>query len=168
MSFVVIVPAATITDIRTSQGRELFIIRKWSAWQEEVSVPAGAADLALPDVAITEIPAGATLLAVFANFKWGAIENTNAGANKLSGAQYLQVRDNAPGAWANCLGFIDDLFGLAASTREGGDVAMGNINVVTTVVGNGTYNFQWHDAVADLASINFNNVQTGLEIWYTI
>jgi hypothetical protein len=57
---------------------------------------------------------------------------------------------------------------LAASTREGGDVIVGAINVSGTVVGNDTYNLQWDEAVADLDGINFNDIQVGIRIWYSV
>ncbi len=55
---------------------------------------------------------------------------------------------------------------IAASTREGGDVFIGDIDVKATVDGDDTYNFQIDEAVADLASIEFNDVQVGLRIWF--
>ena len=80
----------------------------------------------------------------------------------------MQVRDDTPGTWRDAINFVDDQFGLAASTREGGDVLMGSIDIAVEVDGNDTYNFQYLLAKADLASINWNDVQTGLRILYSI
>jgi hypothetical protein len=101
-------------------------------------------------------------------FKFRMVENTNAGANKLNGAQEIQVRDDTPSAWIDAINLVDDQFSLAATTREGGDVLIGAIDVAATVDGNDTYNFQWDEAVADLDGINFNDVQVGIRIWFSI
>jgi hypothetical protein len=60
------------------------------------------------------------------------------------------------------------MFGLAASTREDGDVIIGAIDVSATVDGNDTYNVQWDEALADADGINFNDAQVGLRIWYSV
>lgn len=149
------------------KNRGIFSIDFWSSPQEEVSVPAAAADQALPDVTVAGLPAGVTIVRVVALFKWRALENTNVAANKLNGAQDIQVRTDAPGAWADAINLLDDMFGIAASTREGGDVIIGALDIKATVTGDDTYNFQWDEAVADVAALNFNDVQTGLRIYYT-
>jgi len=154
-----------VEDLTTKQYH---VVDFWSVPQEEVSVPAAAADQSLPDVTVAGLPTGAIVVRAIAVFKFRMIENTNAGANKLSGAQEIQVRDDTPGAWADCINFVDDQFGIAGSTREGGDVILGAIDVSSTVDGNDTYNFQWDEAVADLAALNFNDVQTGIRVWYRL
>jgi hypothetical protein len=53
----------------------------------------------------------------------------------------------------------------AASTISGGDVVLG-VDVSSVVVGNGTYNLRFEDALVDLASLVLNDVQLTLEIWY--
>jgi hypothetical protein len=140
----------------------------WSVPQEEVAITAGAGDKALPDVTIVGLPAGATIVRAFAMFKFRMVENTNVAANKLNAAQEIQVRDDTPSAWIDAINFVDDQFSIAASTREGGDVIIGAINLSATVDGNDTYNFQWDEAVADLANLQFNDVQVGLRIWFSI
>jgi hypothetical protein len=154
-----------VEDLTTKQ---FHVVDFWSVPQEEVAVPAVAADQALPDVTVAGLPSGAIVARAIVLFKFRMIENTNAGANKLSGAQEIQVRDDTPGAWTDAVNFVDDQFGIAGSTREGGDVVIGAIDVSATVDGNDTYNFQWDEAVADLASLNFNDVQMGLRMWYRL
>lgn len=140
----------------------------WSNPQEEVSVPAVAADQALPDIVVAGIPTGATVVRAVLMFKARMIENTNAAANKLNGAQDIQLRTDAPGAWVDAINFLDDMFGINGTTREGGDVIIGDIDLSATVIGNDTYNTQWDEAIADLASLNFNDVQVGLRVWYRV
>ena len=153
-------------DVRDIVEKKPAFLDFWSLPQEEVAIPAAAADQALPDVVVAGIPANATIERVVAMFKFRSIENTNAAANMLAGAQEIQVRDDSPSAWIDAINLLDDMFGLAAATREGGDVFIGSIDVKATVDGDDTYNFQWDEAVADLASINFNDVQTGLRVYF--
>lgn len=147
-------------------NRGVSFIDFWSDIQEEVAIPAGAADQTMPSVVVAGLPSGCTIVRVVAMFKFRAIEESSAGANKLSGAQDIQVRDDTPGDWADAINFPDDAFGLAASAREGGDVIIGDNDIKSTVDGDDTYNFQWDEAVADAASIKFNDVQTGLRVWF--
>ena len=137
----------------------------WSEPQEELSVPVGPASQALPDVTLAGIPDTVTIIRAVAIFKFRSVENTNAAANKLDGAQHIQVQDDTPGTWRDAISFVDDQFSLAATTREGGDVAIGDHDISVEVDGNDTYNFQWTNASADLASLNFNDVQVGLRVW---
>jgi hypothetical protein len=157
-----------LAALNTRQSRQLFTMDFWSTPQEEVALTNVAGDKALPDVTIANLPAGATIVRAFAMFKFRMVENTNAGVNKLNNAQEIQVRDDTPSAWIDAINFVDDQFGLAASTREGGDVIIGAINLSATVDGNDTYNFQWDEAIADVANLQFNDVQVGLRIWYSV
>jgi len=147
---------------------QLFSLDFWSDPQEEVSVTSGAGDKALPSVTVEDLPAGATIVRAVAMFKFRMIENTNAAANKLSGAQNIQVRDDTPGTWRDAINLVDDLFSLAAATREGGDVVVGDNDISVEVDGNDTYEFQWAQAVVDQDNLNFNDVQTGLRVYYRI
>lgn len=151
-----------------NQSRQLAMLDCWSAYQEELAVPAAAADQALPDVVVADLPFGAVVVKAIAMFKARTIENTYAGVNKLSGAQHIQVRDDTPGTWRDAISFPDDLFTLAPEAREGCDLCMGDHDIAVEVDGNDTYNFQWDEAVADQASILFNDIQVGLKIWYRL
>jgi len=159
---------ADVDGLKASRDRQLFSMTFWSLPQEEVAIPAVAADQALPDVIITDLPAGASIERATCIFVYSNKENSNAAVNKLNGAQEIQVRTDAPSAWANCIIFLDNLFTLAASTREGGGVIFGTMDVLATITGNDTYNFQWNEALADQDSIKFNDVQMGIQIWYSV
>lgn len=163
-----------IASLSTNLGRTLCCMDFWSDPQEEVSVTSGAGTKTLPSVTVADLPSGATIVRAMAMFKFRMIENTNAAANKLDGAtvastsQVIQVRDDTPGTWRDAINFVDDQFGVAATTREGGDVCIGSIDIAVEVDGNDTYNFQWLLALADQDNLNFNDVQTGLRIWYSV
>jgi hypothetical protein len=157
-----------LKEIWDSKGRVLCQVDFWSTPQEEVAVTNVAGDKSLPSVVVADLPAGATIVRAIAMFKYRVIENTNVAANKLSGAQEIQVNDSAATGWVDGINFVDDQFGMAASTIQGGDVFIGAIDIASRVDGNDTYSFQWDEATADLANIQFNDVQTGLRIWYSI
>lgn len=141
----------------------------WSNSQEEVAITGGAGDVNLPDVVLPNITG--TIVRVYVAFKFRMVENTNAGANKLNGAQSIRIKASG-GAWGTddvaAIDFVDDQFSIAASTREGGDVLIGDNEVSSEVTAfNDTYNIRWEDGVADLANLNFNDVQAGLIVeWY--
>lgn len=140
----------------------------WSVPQEEVALTNVAGDKSLPDVVVDSLPAGCTVEKAIAMFMFRMEEDDSGGANKLDGAQEIQVRDDSPSAWTDAINFVDDQFGIAADTREGGICVIGAIDVSGTVDGNDTYNFQWDEAVADADALRFNDVQVGLRIWFSV
>lgn len=159
----------------TALARVINALEFWSEYQEEVQIPAVAGTLTLPNVTVADLPAGATITRAIAMLKCRVIENINAAANTLDGAtvastsQVIQVRDDTPGTWRDAINFVNLLFGVGAGPlREGGDVFMGQVDIAVEVDGNDTYNFQWLLAKAALASLNLNDVQVGLKIWYTL
>ena len=169
---------ADIDELKTSKGRQLFSMDFWSDPAEEVQLgdAVAGATVALPTVTVGDLPSGATIVRAIAMFKFRMIENTNVAANKLNGAtvantsQVIQVRDDTPGTWTDAINFVDDQFGLAAETREDGDVLIGSIDIAGSgkVDANDGYNFQWLLGRADLDYLNFNDVQCGLRIWYSV
>ncbi len=139
----------------------------WSDLDDVIDLPVGPADTALPSITVSGLPAGLTLERVDVIIKVRAIENTNAGGpNAINGAQNIQVRKGA-GAWANAINLPDNLWTVAASTREAGDVLIGDNDVKATVDGDGTYNFQFDNAAVDLASLRLNDVMVGLRFFFS-
>jgi len=120
----------------------------------------------LPAVVVAGLPAGATVVQATAMFKFRMLGNAGA-ANKLTGDQQIQIQ-KAAGALTDAISLVADQFGIAAATREGGDVVIGNINVAATVDEDETYNFLWDEAVADVALLTFYDLQMGLKIWYSV
>ena len=141
----------------------------WSDVQEEVALTGTAGDKTLPSVIVADLPSGATITRAIVLFKFRMVENhTFAGGNKLGGAQDIQVKENAAGSFIDAINLADDQFTLAQDTREGGNIITGDNDVKAEVDENGTYAFQWDEAIADETGINFNDVQMGLKIWYSV
>jgi len=138
----------------------------WSDGDDVIDLPAVAADRTLPDVVISGLPSGITILRVVAVLKARVLENTNAGgANAINGAQNIQVR-KAAGAWVNAINLPDNLWTLSASAREAGDILVGDNDLKATVDGNATYNLKFLNALVDLASLRLNDVMVGLRVFY--
>lgn len=151
---------ALIADI----GGTLFSMDFWSLPQEEVALTGAAGDKALPSVTVADLPGTATIVRAIAMFKFRMVENhTYAGVNSLDGDQEIQVA-----ASVAAINFVDAQFTLAQDTREGGDVVIGVIDIAATVNANGAYAFHWDLAKALQTGINFNDVQMGIRIWYSV
>ena len=164
---------AKITSVSTG----INILDFWSNSQEEVQLTGTVGNKTLPSITVADLPSGATIVRAIVMFKFRMVENTHATlANKLDGttvastSQVIQIRDDTPGTYYDCINFIDDQFHIAATLRESGDITVGNIDVSGTgkVDGNDTYNLQWIQGLADEDDIQFNDVQCGLKIWYSI
>lgn len=142
----------------------------WGNTIEELQLTSALqANLALAgaDVVIAGIPAGSVIIRVIVMFLCRAIENTNAAANKLNGAQNIEVNFGG-GAFADAINFADDLFGVAAITREMGTVVIGDNDMSATVTGNGTCTFRIDAARADQNNLNFNDYQMGVRVYFRI
>ena len=139
----------------------------WSIADDVIDLPAAATDVNLPDVVVSGLPTGIALVRVVTILKVRAIENTNAGgSNAINGAQYIQVRKSS-GSWVNAINLPDNLWTVAVSTREAGDVLIANIDVKATMDGDGTYNFKFQNALVDLASLRLNDVLVGLRFYFS-
>lgn len=157
-----------VRDILARITRQSIPMDFWSLPVETFTVPAVAADTALPDVTIPAagsggIPAGSTPIRVIAMYKYRKVSAVAASA--LTGAQEIQIRTDAPGAWTDAINLIDNQWTLDAGGEEGGDVVFGVIDLSGTVTGADTYNFQLDEAVADSALV-FKGIQVGLRVWY--
>ena len=167
-------PPQSNGDILEKLGRQLFSMDFWSDPAEEVQLAAAAGTKTLPTVTVADLPATATIIRTIAMFKFRMIENTNAAANNLDGgtvaatSQVIQVDDSSATGYVDAIKFVDNQFGLAATTREGGDVLIGSIDIAARVDGNDTYSVRWLLGKADLDNLNFNDVQMGLRIWYSV
>lgn len=158
--------ADAILGTATYKERPLHMMDFWSLPEDAITITSAAADIALPDVVVADLPVQCHVVRAVALFKFRAMENSNVAANKINGAQEIQVDDSAATGWLDAINLIDDEFALAASTREWGEIVIGSANVATRVDANDTYSFQWDEALVDVDSLIFNDIQVGLRIWY--
>ncbi|MCK5235924.1 MAG: hypothetical protein KAR06_02975 [Deltaproteobacteria bacterium] len=144
----------------------------WSDTDDVIDLPAAAADTNLPDVVVVGLPTDFVLVRAVAIFKCRHIENTNGGGvNAIEGAQDIRVKKST-GAWGvddiAAINLADNQWAVAASTREGGDVIEGDIDIKGEMDGNATYNFRFEDADVDLDFLRLNDVQMGIKAYFTI
>jgi len=140
----------------------------WSIPQTSVVLEVAPATETLPDVVVTGLPVGAVVVKATAMFKFRMLGNTGA-ANALDGDQHIGIQ-KAAGAFVTAISLVDNQFTIGAATREGGDVIIGDHNVVATcpVDVDATYGFEWTNAHADVADLTFYDLQVGLRIWYSV
>jgi len=139
----------------------------WSPVVHVIDLPAVAANTALPSVVVSGLPTDCLIGKVIPRVKVRAIENTNAGGdNAIFGAQNIQVRKGA-GAWAAAINMVDNQWTVPASTKESGDVLIGDNDLKATVDGDATYNFQFANARVDLANLRLHEVMVGLEFSFS-
>jgi hypothetical protein len=161
-----------IAALETKLDRAMHCMTFFSVIDDVIDLPAAAADTNLPDVVISGIPAGFTLDKVLVFLIVRAIQNTNAGgANAIEGAQNIRIKKST-GAWGVddivAIPLTDNMWTVAASTREFGDVIGGNdaSDVKSEVDGNATYNLRFEDANVDLDVLRLNDVQVMIKVWY--
>jgi len=161
----------TVNDYtkETMLGRVLLTMDFWSDPVEEKAVT-GAQVTAAVGAPVTVAGLPGPVVRAIVMMKFRMVENTNAAENSLDCAapQPIQVDDSGNTGWVTALDFVDEQFKIAATTREGGDVLIGDNDVSARVDGNDTYDFQWLNAKAHLANIQFNDIQMGIRIWYSI
>lgn len=122
------------------------------------------------NVVVAGLPSGMTVVRAVAMMKFRMVENSHAGVNKLDGGSdlFVQLDDVGNTGMLTCIDFADDIFTLADTAREGGDVIIGAIDVKARVDGNDTYDFQWLNVKADQNNIVFHDVQMGIRVWYSL
>ncbi len=130
-----------------------------------IDLPAAATDTDLPDIVLPNITG--TIDHVYVGIKARMIENISAsGANAIQTAQNIRIKKSS-GAWDTddviAINLIDNQWTVAASTREGGDVHVGDNDVVGEVDAfNATYNLRIDSANVDYDFLRLNDVQVFL------
>lgn len=163
--------------ISTSEGNVTDEVKKgvspmtfWSAVEDQVQLTQASGDFNLPDVVVSGLPSGISIVRVSATIKIRAIENTSAsGANAINGAATIQVKKST-GTWGvddvTAIDLTDDMWNVAASTRESGDVVIGDNDVKSKVDGNATYNLRFEDVATDYDYLQLNDIIVGLTFFF--
>ena len=141
----------------------------FSAQDDVIDLPAAATDTNLPNIVLPNI--SGTIDHVYVGIKFAMKENTSAsGANAIAGAQAIRIKKST-GTWGvddvAAINLSDNQWTVAASTREGGDVQVGAVDVVGEVDAfNATYNLRFENADVDYDFLRLNDVQVFLKIIY--
>ncbi len=152
-------------------GKMLFQLdMPWTAFTPQIVLSTGVADKDLGSITIANIPADATLVDARMILKFSGRENTNAAVNSISGAQNIQAQKAVGGVWITGIALAGGEYITVAESGEIlGDVMMGTANIVAQVPANeAVMNFKWTQALAAQDDLNFNDIQVGLRIWYSV
>ena len=157
---------------QASVDRKVCCMTFWSdvSTTNPILLPASATNKDLPDVVVANIPAGSTIIQAIVLIKIRAIQNaSSSGYNAIKGAQNIRIKVST-GTWTVddiiAINLIDNQWYVAASTREYGDVQVGDNDVKSVVTGNATYNLRFEDALVDYATLDLYDVQVGIRIWF--
>lgn len=143
----------------------------WSDTVDSVALTAGgeAAPVALPDVVVDLLPAGATILKVVAIVVISVLRDTSTANNAVDvNTGVVQVRQGPGGAWTTAINIPDNAFAIvvATSSDRGGAPLVGNTDIKDEVTGNATYNMQFALLGVDGTSLLLLDVQVGLRIYF--
>ncbi len=141
----------------------------WSESVASLAVDATAGDESLPNVVVSDIPTGATVVICKMMFKYSKRVDSSSGANMTDAAQIMSI--DSSGARDSVVTAIEiptDSFHTASDATEGGDVIVGDNDVSAEVTGNATYYPTWELADMDADSLTFYDVQVGLQLGYTV
>jgi hypothetical protein len=143
----------------------------WSAFLRMVAMTTTATDINLPNVVIAGLPASSTVHRVIFSLYINAMSNSSAGGNGLNGAQNIRLKASA-GTWGVddivALALIADQWGIAQSVPMFSLFAFGSADLSSKVVGVGTYNIRFEDALAQANNLYMFEVQCQLRVYYTI
>ena len=147
----------------------------WSIPDDLITIAAVAADLDFPNVVVESLPYGFSIIRVIPMLKIKALNDTSGADNKINAASKTIRVKVSTGAWGTndiiAIDFTNGQWYTVASTKEGGDVMVGDNDIKSVVTGNGTYNFRSEqtnraDAILALgASLELYEVQVGARVY---
>lgn len=150
----------------------------WSDVDDKIEIPGTATDLDFPSVVVSGLPTGCTLVRVVAMLKYSHRRDDSGADNYIDQASKTIRVKKSTGSWGT-----DDVVAIdmpqnslytTESTKEGGDLIIGDNDVKSEVDGNATYNFRSEqtnrsDAISALADhIELYDVQMGIRIEFTV
>jgi hypothetical protein len=141
----------------------------WSSPASLITLNNAPADVSLPSV-LTNINA-INMVQASLMFKFRLIENTNVGANGLDGIQSIAIQDPVGLAWTTAITFPAGFFAMPLTAREGGDVIIGAINIASVIQNafmSNIFPIRWTQALALANDLNFNDIQMGIRVWFTL
>lgn len=150
------------------ESTSMYHMDYWSEVEDLLTLTSTAANATLPSVTVAGIPTGATVSRVTAMFKYRVVEDTSAAANSLvlAGTEHIQV-DKTGSTFIDAIKLVAGMVQVAASTRDGGDVWVGDIDIKSEVDGNDTYEFRWEGADVTGNNLLLRDLQTGLRVYFS-
>ena len=153
----------------------------WSDQADKITInddDPSVGDVDFPSVVVAGLPSGVTIARAIAILKVKAVKDTSGSDNKIEFASKTIRVKKSTGAWGTndlvAINFDQNQWYTTASTKENGDVMIGDNDVKAEVDGVATYNFRSEetnrsDAISALAdSLELYDVQMGLRIYFTV
>jgi hypothetical protein len=150
----------------------------WSDVTAKISIDGTAADLDFPSVVVSGLPASITLVRVVAMLKYSHRKDTSAADNYIDVASKTIRVKKSTGSWGTddvvAIDMPIDSLYTTKSTKEGGDLIIGDNDVKSEVDGDATYNFRTvqttrADAISALADhLELYDVQMGVRVEFTV
>lgn len=163
--------AANQTTIITDVGRQVSTMEFWGDVDDIITLTTATTNTNLPNVAVADIPAGATIIRVIGMIRMRAMNNTNAAVNAINGANVIKVMKSG-GAWGvddvDLINIPDNIWSTAASTKEGGMLIEGDNDAASEVDANATYNIRFNGNIfVDGNNLELIDVDAGLKVYFT-
>jgi hypothetical protein len=161
---------AGIVITNNSQSiKKIHTLDIWSTYQTTVTLTNGAGNKALPNITIAALPTTATIQRAVMMLKFRIIENTNAAANSVSGAQNIRCQKAVGGAYITGITLAGGELAVPVAIRESGDVMIGDADIKAQVPAAGAVmNFQWTAGVAAQNNLVLVDCQVGIRIFYSV
>jgi hypothetical protein len=139
----------------------------WSEIDNLVTVTATAANQALPDIVVEDLPSNSTVKRVVMMLKYREVEDTSGAANSLvlAGTEHIQI-DKSGGTYIDAIKLIAGMALTPSLARGGGDAWIGDIDIDSEVDGNDTYETRWEGADCTGNNLLFRDLQVGLRVYF--
>lgn len=127
----------------------------------DIDLTAVAGNIALPTLTVPNllcVPMHGHLI-----LKCRMCENTNVAANSVDGNQIIEVSEDAGVTWHTAIHIPTGYLAIAASTREGGDVVMGDEDIGQYILSGGTLQVRWTAAKAAQNDLHMYDCQLIVE-----
>lgn len=148
-------------------SRNVSMMEFWSAIDDIITLTTATSDVTLPNIVVADIPAGATITRVVGMIRMRALNNTNASVNAINGAGIVKIKETA-GAYVNLITIGDNIWSVAASTKEGGMLLEGDIDASAEVDANDTYNLRFDGNIfVDGNNLELIDAAVGLKVYFT-
>jgi len=160
--------AANQTTIITDVGRQISVMEFWSDVVAKVTLTTSSSNVALPNLTISDIPAGITITRVVGMVKMRALNNTSASVNAINEAIGAAIKvEKMGGSWTSLISIGDNTLSVSTSTKEGGLLIEGNADASGEVDGNDDYEFRFDgNCRVDGNNLELIDAAVGLKVYF--
>lgn len=161
----------TETDVGAVQTSVSKVIHStevfWSTPIATVSITNGNTSPALTDITLPNLTIG-TIVRAVAFLMWGDSEDTSAALNAINGASNFEVQKSGGPAWTSAITIVDNTIETPASSRRGGYLLPGTIDVSSVVDAlNQVISGRFTNIKAD-GNMELHDVVWGVKVFYTV